>query len=86
MSNYDKSNFAQKDALPSGSAGKIVSGVELDTEFGKIATAVNSKSNTDSPTFTGTVSVTSLSATGTITTANLTTTGTVSMTLDGGTY
>jgi hypothetical protein len=55
MSNYTKStNFATKDALPSGDPLKIVKGTEIDTEFNNIATAITSKADTASPTFTGT--------------------------------
>lgn len=55
MSNYTKStNFATKDALPSGDALKIVKGTEIDTEFNNIATAVATKADLVSPTFTGT--------------------------------
>ena len=55
MSNYTKStNFATKDALPSGDPLKIVKGTEIDTEFNNIATAVATKADLDSPTFTGT--------------------------------
>jgi hypothetical protein len=76
MSNYTKLvDYAAKDGLPSGSAGKIVSGTEINTEFAAVATAVNSKADKASPTFTGTV-----------TTAGLTATGTVTLTIDGGTY
>ena len=67
MSNYTKAtNFATKDALPTGNALKIVSGTEIDTEFSNIETAVNTKADTSamtaadalkaniaSPTFTG---------------------------------
>lgn len=61
MSNYTKTtNFAVKDALPSGDSGKIIKGTEIDTEFTAIQTAVASKSNTASPTFTGTVTITTL--------------------------
>ena len=76
MSNYTKLvDYAAKDALPSGSAGKIVSGTEINAEFSAIQTAVNSKADKASPTFTGTVTV-----------AGLTATGTVTMTIDGGSY
>ena len=76
MSNYTKLvDYAAKDALPSGSAGKIVSGTEINAEFSAIQTAVNSKADKASPTFTGTVTV-----------AGLTATGTVTMTIDGGAY
>lgn len=55
MSNYVKStNFAAKDALASGNAAKIVKGTEIDTEFNNIATAVATKADLASPTFTGT--------------------------------
>lgn len=44
MSNYTKStNFATKDTLPTGNAGKIIKGTEIDTEFNNIATAVATK-------------------------------------------
>lgn len=55
MSNYTKAtNFAAKDSLPTGNAGKIVKGTEIDTEFNNIATAVATKADLASPTFTGT--------------------------------
>jgi hypothetical protein len=55
MTNYVKStDFAAKDALASGNAGKIVKGTEIDTEFNNIATAVATKADLASPTFTGT--------------------------------
>lgn len=61
MANYTKTtNFAAKDALPSGDTGKIVKGTEIDTEFTAIQTAVASKANTAAPTFTGTVTITTL--------------------------
>ena len=76
MSNYTKLvDYAAKDALPSGSAGKIVSGTEINTEFTAIQTAVNTKADKASPTFTGTVTMAALTATGTVT-----------LTIDGGYY
>lgn len=76
MSNYTKLvDYAAKDALPSGSAGKIVSGTEINTEFASIQTAVNSKADKASPTFTGTVTMAALTANGTVT-----------LTIDGGSY
>lgn len=55
MSNYVKStDFASKDSLASGNAGKIVKGTEIDTEFNNIATAIVTKADLASPTFTGT--------------------------------
>jgi hypothetical protein len=77
MSNYVKStDFAAKDALASGNAGKIVKGTEIDTEFNNIATAVATKADLASPTFTGTV------AAGT---ANITTLTASTATISGGT-
>ena len=73
MTAYTKTtNFTAKDSLISGNPAKVVKGSEIDAEFDNIATAVNSKSNTASPTFTGTVTIptltlgaTTLTATGT---------------------
>jgi hypothetical protein len=54
MSNYVKStNFYAKDALVSGNPDKIIKGAEIDDEFNNIATAVATKSDLNSPTFTG---------------------------------
>jgi len=73
MSNYTKStNFATKDALSSGNPLKIVKGTEIDTEFNNIQTAIATKSDSASPTFTGTVVIpTATITTATITTANI---------------
>jgi hypothetical protein len=58
MSDYVKAtNFTAKDGLPSGNAGKIVKGTEIDTEFTAIASAIASKGDINSPTFTGTPAV-----------------------------
>jgi len=55
MSDYTKAtNFASKDSLSSGNALKIVKGTEIDTEFNSIQTAITSKADLASPTFTGT--------------------------------
>jgi hypothetical protein len=55
MSNYTQStNFATKDALPSGDPLKIVKGTEINTEFNNISVAIATKADTSSPTFTGT--------------------------------
>jgi hypothetical protein len=71
MSNYTKlTDFAAKDTLPSGNAGKLVKGTEIDDEFNAISTAVASKANTAAPTFTGTVTIATLNG----------------ATIDGGTY
>ena len=77
MSNYVKTtDFAAKDSLPSGDAGKVIKGTEFETEFDAIATAIATKANTASPTFTGTVTIPALTFTGTLSTG----------TIDGGTY
>ena len=77
MSNYTKTtNFAAKDSLPSGDAGKIIQGTEFNTEFDDIATAIATKADLASPTFTGTVTLPNLTLTGTLSTG----------TIDGGTY
>jgi len=77
MSNYTKTtDFAAKDSLPSGDSGKIIRGSEFGTEFDNIVTAIASKADTDSPTFTGTVTIPNLNFTGTLSTG----------TIDGGTY
>ena len=86
MSNYTKStNFATKDSLISGNPLKIVKGTEINTEFDNIQTAIATKSDLASPTFTGTVVI----PTATITTANIsggTITGITDITVaDGGT-
>ena len=91
MSNYTKlTDFAVKDTLPTGNAAKIVKGEEIDDEFNAIATAIASKSNTASPTFTGTVTIPTLSVstvTGTTITATTISGATLSgVTVDGGTY
>lgn len=68
MSDYTKStNFASKDNLSSGNSLKIVKGTEIDTEFNNIQTAIATKADSASPTFTGTVVI----PTATITTANI---------------
>lgn len=76
MSNYTKStDFASKDSLASGNAAKIVKGTEIDTEFNNIATAVATKADLASPTFTGTV---------TAGTVNITTLTASTATISGG--
>jgi hypothetical protein len=58
MSNYTKStNFATKDALTSGNPLKIVKGTEINTEFDNIQTAIATKADLASPTFTGTATI-----------------------------
>lgn len=88
MTAYTKAtDFAAKDTLTTGDAAKVVKGTEIDDEFNLIETAVNSKSNTSSPTFTGTVTAPTLSLSGAATVGGaLTVTGAVTATIDGGTY
>lgn len=77
MTDYTKTtNFAVKDNLPTGNPSKIIRGSELNTEFDAVSTAIATKANTASPTFTGTVTVPTLNVSGTATID----------TLDGGTY
>jgi hypothetical protein len=58
VTDYTKStNFATKDNLSSGNPLKIVKGTEIDTEFNNIATAIATKADLASPTFTGTPSL-----------------------------
>lgn len=73
MSNYVKAtNFTAKDSLPSGNAGKIVKGTEIDTELTAVASAISSKADINSPAFTGTPTVPTATA-GTNTTQAATT-------------
>ena len=77
MSNYTKvTDFAAKDTLSAGDHNKIVKGTEFETEFDNIGTAIATKADTASPTFTGTVTIPTLSVSGTATIG----------TIDGGTY
>lgn len=65
MSNYTQTtNFATKDALASGNPLKVVKGTEINVEFANIATAVATKADSASPTFTGTVTIPTLAVTG----------------------
>ena len=73
MSNYTKTtNFATKDSLASGDPAKIVKGTEINAEFDNIATAVNSKSNSANPTFTGTMTAAAVNVSGTLTAGTIT--------------
>ena len=77
MSNYTKTtNFTAKDTLPTGNAAKIIKGSDFDIEFDALVTAVASKANSESPTFTGTVTIPILNVSGTLTAGTIT----------GGTY
>jgi hypothetical protein len=62
--------------LASGNPAKIIKGSEIDSEFDAIQTAVATKSDSASPTFTGTVTAPTVNVTGTLTAG----------TIDGGTY
>mgnify|MGYP003968071559 FL=1 len=73
MSDYTKTtNFATKDSLTTGDPAKIVKGVEINTEFNNIQTAVNSKSNSASPAFTGTMTAVTVNVSGTLTAGTIT--------------
>lgn len=55
MSDYTRLyNLTIKDSLPSGNSGKVIKGAELDAEYNAIASSIASKSDINSPTFTGT--------------------------------
>jgi hypothetical protein len=72
MSNYTKTtNFTAKDSLVSGNPSKVVKGAEIDAEFTAIQTAVNSKSDAASPTFTGTPSLNGVAITSTAAELNI---------------
>jgi len=77
MSNYTKlTDFAAKDTLSAGDTNKIVRGTEFETEFDNIATAIATKADLASPTFTGTVTIPNLTFTGSLSTGEI----------QGGTY
>ena len=64
MANYTKTtDFAAKDTLPGGDSNKVVRGSEFETEFDAISTAIATKADTASPTFTGTATFATLNAT-----------------------
>lgn len=55
MSNYVKAtNFAVKDGLVTTDPAKVIKGTDIDNEYNAIASAIASKADTNSPTFTGT--------------------------------
>lgn len=77
MSNYTPiTDFSVKDALATGNPAKLIKGADFDPEFDAIQTAIASKANTASPTFTGTVTIPALTFNGTLSTGII----------DGGTY
>ena len=89
MSNYTKAtNFTAKDSLSTGNPSKIVRGSEIDTELTAIQTAVNSKANSASPTFTGTATIATLAVTSNATVGGtLTVTGALeAASVDGGSF
>ena len=76
MANYvPTTNFTAKDSLPSGDPQKVIKGQDFQLEFDNIEAASATKADLSSPTFTGTVTIPTLS----VTTA-------VTGTIDGGTY
>ena len=84
MSNYTiTTDFSVKDGLASGNPNELIKGVDFDTEFVAIRTAINSKADTAAPSFTGTTSFINLTSSGTTTLAG-TLAGT--FTIDGGTF
>lgn len=82
MSNYTKTtDFQAKDSLPTGNANKVVKGAEIDTEFNSIATAIATKANSASPTFTGTMTAAVANFSGNVTIGDAAT-DTVTVTAD----
>ena len=62
MTNYTKTtDFAAKDALPSGNAAKIVKGSEIDAEFNNLATSSATKANKNNSALTGTTTFETIS-------------------------
>jgi len=58
LTDYTKAtNFASKDSLSTGNPLKIVKGTEIDTEFNNIQTAIATKADLASPTFSGSVTI-----------------------------
>jgi hypothetical protein len=58
VSDYTKAtNFTSKDSLSTGNPLKIVKGTEIDTEFNNIQTAIATKADLASPTFSGSVTI-----------------------------
>lgn len=58
MSDYTQVNdYSTKDALASGDPNKKILGADIDAELSAISTAIASKANSASPTFTGTVTI-----------------------------
>jgi hypothetical protein len=63
MADYSKAtNFTAKDTLPTGNAGKIVKGAEIDTELTAVSNAIASKANINSAGLTGTPTAPTASA------------------------
>jgi hypothetical protein len=58
VSNYSKTtDFEAKDSLTTGDPNKVIKGSEFETEFDNIATAIATKAESASPTFTGAVTL-----------------------------
>jgi hypothetical protein len=58
LTDYTKAtNFTSKDSLSTGNPLKIVKGTEIDTEFNNIQTAIATKADLASPTFSGSVTI-----------------------------
>lgn len=55
MSDYTRVyNFTIKDGLPTGDPSKVIKGTEIDVELNAASSAISSKADSNSPTFTGT--------------------------------
>jgi len=58
VSNYTKTtDFEAKDTLTTGDPDKVIKGAEFETEFDNISTAIATKADSASPTFTGAVTL-----------------------------
>ena len=90
MSNYViTTDFSVKDGLASGNPNKLIKGVDFDTEFVAIRTAIETKSDLASPSFLGTAVFVNAQTSGNLTVSGTTTlAGTLAgtFTIDGGTF
>ena len=84
MASYNKStDFAVKDTLSSGDVQKLIKGPEINAELSAIESAVNSKADLNSPTFTGTPTVSGSTPSATTNTTQIATTAFVQSALVG---
>lgn len=78
MSNYNPlTDFAAKDSLSSGDPNKRALGTHVSAELAAIATAISTKADTASPTFSGTTTAAALTVTGALSAGSAAVTGAV---------